>query len=205
MPKISELPAETTPTSDDLVPMVDMAGAITKRLTLTGLAGGIAGFFASGAIAGSKLADGAVTNAKLAAQPGEIGGAWQSWTPTWTNLTVGNGTVTARYTHIGKLYHFNLVFTLGSSSSVGTFASFSLPATAVTSAAQAGIVHFIVNDVGIANYDSSSEIASGATSVGTVISLTNGTWSNTNGVTSTTPMTWASGDSIRAHGWYEAA
>jgi hypothetical protein len=46
----------------------------------------------AGDIVTADLAAGAVTNAKLATSAGEIGAAWASWTPTWTNLTVGNAT-----------------------------------------------------------------------------------------------------------------
>lgn len=55
--------------------------------------------------------------------------AWTSWVPTWTNLTVGNGTVIAKRRTIGKTVTFRLKFTLGSTSVVGTVPTFTLPVT----------------------------------------------------------------------------
>jgi hypothetical protein len=45
---------------------------------------------------------------------------WETWTPTWTNLTVGNGTQVARYLQVGKTVHVFYLLTLGSTSSVGS-------------------------------------------------------------------------------------
>jgi len=53
--------------------------------------------------------------------------AWQSWAPNWTNFTVGNGTVVAKYIQIGKTVHFKIKVTLGSTSSVSGAITFSLP------------------------------------------------------------------------------
>ena len=39
---------------------------------------------------------------------------FQTWSPSYANLTVGNGTVVARYTIIGDLVVARWVFTLGS-------------------------------------------------------------------------------------------
>ena len=49
-------------------------------------------------------------------QLGNTGGAWQTWTPTYNNLTVGNGTVTCGYKQIGKTVTFRWIFQLGSTS-----------------------------------------------------------------------------------------
>lgn len=47
-----------------------------------------------------------------------LGAAWTSFTPSWTNLTVGNATNTGRWMRVGSLVvaQYNLVF--GSSTSV---------------------------------------------------------------------------------------
>lgn len=63
-----------------------------------------------------------------------LAGLWSTWTPTWTNLTAGNGTVVARYTQIGKTIHYHLQFTWGSTTSLSTGDTyFTLPATAHSS------------------------------------------------------------------------
>lgn len=53
--------------------------------------------------------------------------AWSAWTPTWSNLTVGNGTVLARYRQVGKTVDYRIKFTLGTTSVVGTSPNFTLP------------------------------------------------------------------------------
>lgn len=58
-------------------------------------------------------------------------GAWTAYTPTLTNITLGNGTVTARYVQIGKLVIGSVNFTAGTTT---TYAagnlSISLPVNA---------------------------------------------------------------------------
>lgn len=57
-------------------------------------------------------------------------GAWTTYSPTLTNITVGNGTQSARYMQVGKTIKVFYKLTLGSTSSVGN-ASISLPVTAL--------------------------------------------------------------------------
>lgn len=82
-------------------------------------------------ISTAKIADTAVTPAKL------LAGAGTSWdlqtqsTPTLTNMTLGNGTITARYTQVGKMVKGEFHFTLGSTSAVSGDGIFALPKTAI--------------------------------------------------------------------------
>lgn len=55
------------------------------------------------------------------------GTAWASWTPTWTNITVGNGTLVAKYGQFGKLVFFRLHLTFGSTTAVSGNSAFSPP------------------------------------------------------------------------------
>jgi len=91
----------------------------------------------SGAVTSTSIATGAVTPNSLIASSGS-GWAWQNWTPTWTNLTVGNGTVEAKYTQIGKTIIGRAIVTFGTTTSVGGAVSFTMPVTAATSAASTG-------------------------------------------------------------------
>jgi hypothetical protein len=58
---------------------------------------------------------------------------WQAWSPSYTNLTIGNGTVVARYQQIGKLVnvYYRLVF--GSTTSFTSYPLISTPVTAAQS------------------------------------------------------------------------
>lgn len=77
----------------------------------------------------ANITDAAVTPNKLVASSG-TGWAWQTFVPSWTNLTVGNGTLTARYSQIGKKVKIFIAFVLGNTSAVGGDISFTPPVTA---------------------------------------------------------------------------
>lgn len=57
--------------------------------------------------------------ADIAALEGDFAalGTWQAWTPSYAGLTVGNGTVGARYVRIGNLVHCEWRIVWGSTSS----------------------------------------------------------------------------------------
>lgn len=194
--KITELTLLTTADATDILVLVDVSAGVTKRIPVSGLAAAI----------GANLPGGTITNAMLSTTSGEIGGAWVAWTPTLTGLTVGNGSVIAAYTKIGKTVHFSFKFTMGSTSAVtAAFPSFSLPNTAATASRLVGHMNILLNDLGVFNFQSMQFINSGATSVAFVATIVNGTFAYEAGVTSTAPFTWGSGDSMSAVGWYEAA
>lgn len=125
-----------------------------------------------------------------------IGDAWTSYTPTQGNMTLGNGALSCAYTQAGKLVSFRIKFTLGSTSTVGTGPTFTLPVTSIASRSFGGVVQF---------WDSSASaitlgfyFASGAGTLG-LRTDASGT------INSTTPFTWANGDEISMVGTYEAA
>src|SRR5579864_7885838 len=65
-------------------------------------------------------------------------GAWASYTPSWTgsstNPSLGNGSLTGRYTQIGKVVLFSVVLTAGSTTTYGSgFWTFTLPIAVGTS------------------------------------------------------------------------
>lgn len=133
--------------------------------------------------------------------------AWTDWTPSWTNLTVGNGTVTARYTQIDKTVFGRLTFVFGSSSAVSGTVSFTLPATAVSYAGTAatqpmGIVNFF--DTGTAQFGGVVCFAS-TTTARVYVYKADGTYIQNATLSSTVPMTWATGDELSISFTYEVA
>lgn len=142
-----------------------------------------------------------LVNADLPAQ------TWSSWTPTWTNLSVGNGTVAARYTQIGKLVTCRLTLVFGSTTSITGVVSFSLPVTSVTYAGTAltqplGTV--ILYDLGTALFAGRIRWAS-TTTAQPLVENTTGTYSVLTTLSSTVPFTWAAGDELQAEFTFEAA
>lgn len=85
------------------------------------------------AVTATSIAVGAVQPQALVTGTGS-GWALQSYTPTLTNVTVGNGTLTTRYIQIGKLVFYRGEYIAGSTSSTSGAISISLPVTARTDA-----------------------------------------------------------------------
>jgi hypothetical protein len=127
---------------------------------------------------------------------------WTDWTPTWTNLTVGSGTVIAKYSKIGRLVNFRLRFTYGAGSAIGTAPVYTLPIPAASDyIVEWPIGKVVMVDNGIKAYNGDAQINS----------LTQGLLRYDDGlgswvtVTATVPFTWASGDYFFISGTYEAA
>lgn len=194
---------------------VELNGAITSASVNTPINqlaavinGGIdSNNLADGAVSTAKLVDGAVTQAKLSTTAGELGGAWASWTPTLTNITLGNGTVVAKYSQIGKTVRYKLSFTMGTTSAMGDVPKFTLPVTAAAIAGNSnGIVigRGSIWDFGTNNFDA---VVVYETTTLAAIRVQNATFNNVvqTNITSTNPMTWASTDEMHVSGEYEAA
>lgn len=136
---------------------------------------------------------------------------WASWTPTITNLTLGSGSVTATYIQIGKTVHCKFRFIYGAGSAVGTGPYFTLPVTASSSgySAVAGAAPFQGTGWILDSSSSTPLLAiplsrSTTTCIIRLIGVA-GTYANANEITSTVPITWATGDEIGVHFSYEAA
>lgn len=136
------------------------------------------------------------------------GVAWASWTPTWTNLSVGNGTVVAKYSRIGKTVHCRLSLTFGSSTSVSGSVLFTLPVTSVAYPGSAGITP--LGQV-VARDNSAPQVYFGLaahfSTTQAVIRFndSSGTYVVQAITSSTVPFTWAVSDEITVTFSYEAA
>jgi hypothetical protein len=133
--------------------------------------------------------------------------AWIPWTPALTNLTLGNGVVTAKYQRIGRTIIYRFKFKLGSTSAVGTDPKFSLPVAPhaeYVSQEDNAIGSGMMLDTGtqlypaILRYEGGSNVTLFVFSVG-------GTYANLGQVTATIPFTWTTNDAISISGIYEAA
>jgi len=127
------------------------------------------------------------------------GGTFSAWTPSYTNITVGNGTVVARFTQTGKSVFAYWAFTLGSTSSYGNNARISLPVTA-TSANFRGEGYGL--DAGTVEVIGQAYLFS-TTLMNLVVPL-NGSYGSTQ-ASATFPWTWTTNDQIILCIQYEAA
>ncbi len=84
----------------------------------------------SGLAAGTEITAGVIQPAHLVSASG-TSWVWQSWTPTWVNLTIGNGTNDAKYVQVGKTVFYRLLTTFGSTSNLTGAATFTLPVTSI--------------------------------------------------------------------------
>ena len=106
MPKqISDLTLLATPDSPDLIILRDVSASVDKKTTVGGLAAAVA-----------TKPPSSLTNAMFSGAAGEVGGAWQTYTPTLGGFTLGNGTMVAKYWRIGKTYLVKVSVTSGSTS-----------------------------------------------------------------------------------------
>ena len=79
-------------------------------------------------------------------------GESESWTPTFTNLTVGNGSLTAQAVRVNDLYVANFRLAFGSTTSMGTDPRVQLPLAAATTSrylSVGSIFHFFDASTGI--------------------------------------------------------
>lgn len=125
---------------------------------------------------------------------------WQTWTPTYTNLTVGNGTVIARYQQIGKTVNFEFYFTMGSTSSMGSTPQITMP---VTPKYYAKTFDMYIQDAGTQFFIGTADTFD-SKFYPTAI-LTNTTYAQVSYLSATVPMTWTTSDNFSIRGTYEAA
>ena len=120
-------------------------------------------------------------------------GRWTQFTPSWSNLTVGNATQSFRYSEIGNVMHIEGTITLGSTSSVGTGPRFTIPnsrtGTGVTLGSWLRLEDLGTNNFHGLIYTASSTIELYTTNVG-------GTYPTLANISSSVPFTWTSGDVI---------
>lgn len=128
-------------------------------------------------------------------------GAWTSYTPTLTNVTIGSGTRAGAYAVIGKTVFYRATITLAADSSVSGQIGISLPVTAA-STGQAATARFLesgVNSwVGILYFSTTTRLDCFAQQV-------DGTYAGWASAGTAIPFTWGTSDLISFYVTYEAA
>jgi hypothetical protein len=129
--------------------------------------------------------------------------AWTTWTPTLSDVTVGNGTVSAAYRQIGKtvFWEFRLVF--GSTTSITGGNSFlNLPVTGKRVVSKSMVGQMID-----ANGSIFPSIGYWIGESGFYLGVINasGTYGTLSQITSSVPFNWTTSDSITYSGVYEVA
>lgn len=137
----------------------------------------------------------------------DLGGWDTTWSPTYTNFTLGNGTQVTRFTRQGRSIEFVLNVILGSTSVMGTDPQFTLPASIATSAYTTNISSIgevTILDSGTAVFRGGVRFLSVDKGV-MVVYDSSATHLRETSITSTIPMTWTTSDQFTVRGHYEAA
>lgn len=131
---------------------------------------------------------------------------WQDWTPSYTNITVSNGSVTAKYIQIGKTVFFTWQLTCGSTTSISNAMTITLPVTASTTfstRSDTAIGTVAIRDSGTASYGGVLILAISSTAMNPKFFRADSSTSAE--LTTTFPITEATGDTFVCTGMYEAA
>ena len=125
---------------------------------------------------------------------------WTAYTPTYTNITIGNGTVTARYLQTGKTVTGGVLIVFGSTTSITGDCSISLPVQEKNSYLIWGSVNYqIAATFRLGVFEGAAQ------KMYLRVVNASGTYATYTNLSSTVPATWASGSQIAATFVYEAA
>jgi hypothetical protein len=128
------------------------------------------------------------------------GGSWLTWLPAGPGLNMGDGSVSGYYRQEGKTVFWQAQFVWGSQTTFSGNLSLNLPPAAAADATGFPVGRASIKDSSTSSrpYYTGTVVLNTSTQV---IILLN----DTNLVTPTTPMTWATGDALYISGSYRAA
>lgn len=176
----NQLTEDTSPTSDDFLLMWDNATGTTKKVT--------------------------IQNALLLLLSASTSFSWTSYTPTMTNVTLGNGTLAGRYRQIGKQVHFSIKLNFGTTTVVTGAPQFLLPVQASSFYAYDHVLGMgDALDLSAAVYYLVFATWVSPTKVALREIIASGTYATHDNPSSGAPFTWANGDIVSIDGVYEAA
>ena len=131
------------------------------------------------------------------------GSPWTDYTPVFGNFTLGNGTVDAAYTRLGKTVHYRCLITFGSTTAITGTMSVWHPVTAEVGESVMPTVLYRPDG---GSFYLGLVTPSGATSsIMRVPVQTGGGDMVASSITATVPTTWATGGTISIAGTYEAS
>ena len=133
-------------------------------------------------------------------------GASNSFTPSITNLTIGNGTRTGTYVQINKTVYFQAKITFGSTTTLTANADLTLPiaATGVTTFDKINVSGNFINNSPTEIIDV-NHIMIGTTAIRLLAVVTSGTYALSADTSATVPFTWTTSDVITISGNYQVA
>lgn len=132
-----------------------------------------------------------------------MGGSRSTWSPTLTNLTIGNGSQIARYRQVDKEVTFYWQLTFGSTTAFTGNVTITLPANPAAGVNGWAVPAVCLDSSAGVNYGGFSYNTTSSTMAFRVPPTTAGnSWVAIN---ATQPFSWATGDTLTISGSYEAA
>lgn len=133
-------------------------------------------------------------------------GLYQSWTPSaYNNITVGNGTVTAKFRKVGTQVDYIFRFTLGTTSAVGNNADFALPVAVSSDYGTVDPIGNIYSTSGAGIFLGLAVTNATANRAQLIFGVATGSFVSASGTSASVPGVWASGSNIQVTGSYECA
>ncbi len=131
-------------------------------------------------------------------------GAWKTWTPTYANITVDNGTVVSRYVQIGDRVLAQFMLTFGSGTTMGTAHTISFPVAADPSftASRLNLGPAMLTETGVAINHGYVQRITTLTARVLVLNAAS-TYLLDSNVSATVPFTWGTGDILSFNIAYE--
>ena len=203
--KITELDANSSPASTDLIATVDDVGGspVTKKTTIDELDDYLK---ATTKTLTNKTIDGDDNTLQDIPYSAIKEVAWSEYTPDLTGLTLGNGTLNATYCEVGNLVTVRIYLKFGSTTSITGTVFFSTPVNAIaTDSAWTYLPgNCLILDSGTTTFLGVVRLT-GAGTVQPAVINTAATYGVVTGFSSSVPMTWAENDFINLCFTYEAA
>lgn len=156
-----------------------------------------------GLIIATDITPGILTNSMLSTVAGELGGAWATYVPTWTNLVQTGGSKIGRYHQEGKTVDMVARFTLGAGSSVTGSPTVTLPVTAQGNVGATQLQGVFWDASASKPYDCIVLLTT--TTAQAFPKDTASTYSSGTAGSGTIPFVWTTSDWVEIAGRYEAA
>jgi hypothetical protein len=129
------------------------------------------------------------------------GGTWAAWSPTYSGLTIGNGTVIARYAQTGKVIEVFYSLKFGTTTSISGTIDISVPVAAAQQTVQG--FGLVLDDSGVGSTLGQASLEAGNFRLSAVNS--SATYATLSGLSSSVPFSWGNLDSLRFNATYEAS
>jgi len=131
-------------------------------------------------------------------------GAWESYTPTLTNVTLGNGSIAFAYSQLGKTIQVRGSLGFGSTTSITGSMFISLPVTANTAGGGPVVGTCYLSDTGTALNAGYVRLDTTSRFSFSVIDASS-TYARLSIVNATVPYTWTTNDALQFNATYQAA